>query len=131
MSEKTYQVFVYGTLLVGEENHHVVSPHLLAVWEGKVKGFLYNVGAYPALVLDAEGDKVKGEWLTVTKEGLDRMDWLEEFQEGRENNYYNRVWVSDCEQEIEGYVYVFTAEQAKHLPRIQSGSWRAFIRKFL
>ena len=126
MKEKTYQVFVYGTLLVGEVNHHVAAPYLLNVQKGKVKGRLYNVGAYPALVLDENGFEVVGEWFTVTGEGLKKMDELEEFEEGRKENYYERVWVKDCEQELEGYVYIFTPDKAQPLPLIESGSWRAY-----
>ncbi|MCZ0755906.1 gamma-glutamylcyclotransferase family protein [Anoxybacillus sp. J5B_2022] len=118
-----YRVFVYGTLLVGEANHHIAAPYLQHVQPGKVKGRLYDVGAYPALVLDEEGEVV-GEWLTVTEEGIRRMDVLEDYEEGGTNNEYERVWIKDCEQDIEGYVYIYTPEKAAHLPLIASGSWR-------
>ncbi|MBB5322961.1 gamma-glutamylcyclotransferase (GGCT)/AIG2-like uncharacterized protein YtfP [Anoxybacillus tepidamans] len=124
MSERTYRVFVYGTLLVGEANHHIAAPYLQKVQPGKVKGQLYDVGAYPALVISEEGEVV-GEWLTVTEEGIKQMDMLEDYEEGRDNNEYERVWIKDCEQDIEGYVYVYTREKAAHLPLIESGSWRA------
>jgi gamma-glutamylcyclotransferase (GGCT)/AIG2-like uncharacterized protein YtfP len=123
MTKKTYKVFVYGTLLVGETNHHVAAPYLLNVQPGKVNGRLYDVGAYPALIASEEGE-VAGEWLTVTEEGLRDMDALEGYKEGRDNNEYERVWIQDCEQEIEGYVYVYAKEKAAHLPLIESGSWR-------
>jgi len=118
-------VFVYGTLLVGEANHHVAAPYLQHVQPGKVNGQLYDVGAYPALVLSGEGEVV-GEWLTVTEEGIKQMDLLEDYEEGRSNNEYERVWVKDCKQDIEGYVYIYTPEKAAILPRIQSGSWREY-----
>lgn len=119
-----YQVFVYGTLLVGESNHHVASPYLISVRSGHVKGYLYDVGAYPALVLDDEGNEIPGEWFTVTEEGLKQMDWLEDYEEGRADNEYERVLVKDCRQDMEGYVYVYSLEKAKHLPIIPSQSWR-------
>lgn len=120
-----YQVFVYGTLLVGESNHHVAKPYIQHVEEGTIKGHLFNVGAgYPAVVLDQDGVDIKGEWFTVNKVGLERMDWLEGYQENSSNNYYDRVWVKDCYKDREGFVYVFTKGQAQNLQPITSGSWR-------
>ncbi|AWO76132.1 MULTISPECIES: gamma-glutamylcyclotransferase family protein [Geobacillus] len=123
MAEGRYRVFVYGTLLTGEENHEVVAPYVRAVCSGKVNGRLYNVGPYPALVLGEEGE-VEGEWLTVTEEGLKAMDELEDYVEGRSNNEYERVWVRDACKPIEGYVYVYLPEKAAGFPLIPSGSWR-------
>ncbi|MCG6170592.1 gamma-glutamylcyclotransferase [Anoxybacillus sp. LAT_35] len=97
------RVFIYGTSLVGEVNHHVAAPYVWHVQLGKVNGPLYDVGAYPTLVLGGEEVAV-GEWLTVTEEGIKQMDRLEDYEEGRTNNEYERVWVKDCEQAIKGYV---------------------------
>ncbi|AMX83677.1 gamma-glutamylcyclotransferase [Geobacillus subterraneus] len=123
MAKRRYRVFVYGTLLTGEDNHHVAAPYVLAVCPGKVNGRLYNVGSYPALVLGEDGE-VEGEWLTVTEEGLKAMDELEDYAEGRDDNEYERVWVRDACQPVEGYVYVYPPEKAAGLPPIPSGSWR-------
>ncbi|WP_027410529.1 gamma-glutamylcyclotransferase [Anoxybacteroides tepidamans] len=125
MNKKTYVVFVYGTLLVGEMNHHIAAPYLQNVRPGKVNGKLYDVGSYPALVVGEEGEVV-GEWLTVTAEGLKQMDMLEDYEEGRCNNEYERIWIRDCEQDIEGYVYIYAKEKAMSLPLIESGSWRDY-----
>ncbi|OQM46097.1 gamma-glutamylcyclotransferase [Anoxybacillus sp. UARK-01] len=123
MTEQTCRVFVYGTLLTGEVNHEIAAPYLQNVKPGKVKGKLYDVGSYPALVVDQEGEVV-GEWLTITIDGIRRMDELEDYEEGRNDNEYERVWIRDCTQEIEGYVYVYHPDKALHLPLIESGSWR-------
>lgn len=123
MAKGRYRVFVYGTLLTGEENHEVAAPYVRAACPGKVNGRLYNVGPYPALVLGEEGE-VEGEWLTVTEEGLKAMDELEDYVEGRRDNEYERVWVRDARKPIEGYVYVYPPEKAAGLPLIPSGSWR-------
>jgi gamma-glutamylcyclotransferase (GGCT)/AIG2-like uncharacterized protein YtfP len=125
MSQQTYQVFVYGTLLVGEENHHIAAPYLQKVQPGKVKGRLYDVGEYPALVVSEDGNVI-GEWLTITEEGLRQMDALEDYEEGGHDNEYERIWIKDSEQEIEGYVYVYTLDKVAHLPLIESGSWRDY-----
>lgn len=121
--EKTYKVFVYGTLLVDECNHHVAEPHILKVQPGSIKGSLYNVGPYPALILDGETE-IEGEWFTVTKEGLKEMDILEDYEENGSNNLYERVWVKDISEQHQGYVYVFSKESVGGLELIQKGAWR-------
>ncbi|QXJ40645.1 hypothetical protein BV455_04022 [Parageobacillus caldoxylosilyticus] len=52
------------------------------------------------------------------------MDELEEYEEGGRHNEYERVWIKDLEQPIEGYVYIYLKSKAAHLPLIPSGSWR-------
>lgn len=122
-------VFVYGTLLVGETNHHVVSPYVLSVQPGAVQGLLYDSGSYPALVLSGEhGGLVEGQWLTVTREGLERMDELEEYYGPGAVNDYERVWVRDMlNREREGWVYVWTDSRDCRL--ISGGSWKKHIRE--
>lgn len=124
--EEFYKVFAYGTLLVGESNHYVAEPYLKQIEEGTIKGFLYSLGPYPAVVLDDNGVDIIGEWLTVNRIGLKRMDWLEDYQENSQNNDYERVWVKDCNTENEGFVYVYSAEKVNGLKRIESGSWREY-----
>ncbi|MFC5449586.1 gamma-glutamylcyclotransferase family protein [Paenibacillus aestuarii] len=120
-------VFVYGTLMVGESNHAVAAPYVVSVQPGAVHGELYNVGAYPALLLiSAEGGKLQqviGEWLEVTEEGLAAMDELEDYYGPGEANEYERVFVRDVNGLREGWVYVW--EDISGLKKIRSGSWRA------
>ncbi|WP_284641585.1 gamma-glutamylcyclotransferase family protein [Paenibacillus silviterrae] len=120
------RVFVYGTLLTGETNHHVVSPYLLSVRPGAVRGKLYDAGEYPALVLSGPEirETVLGEWLVVTEEGLAAMDQLEEYYGAGCSNDYERVWIRDNrEEELEGWVYVWM--DSRGCSCIPSGSWRA------
>jgi gamma-glutamylcyclotransferase (GGCT)/AIG2-like uncharacterized protein YtfP len=116
-----YRVIVYGTLLVGEGNHFVAAPYIRDIQTGKVKGRLYDVGACPILVVEEEGEVI-GEWLTVMEEGLQAMDELEGHVEGGQHNEYERVWVKDLQQPLEGYVY--PKSKAARLPLIPSGPWR-------
>jgi gamma-glutamylcyclotransferase (GGCT)/AIG2-like uncharacterized protein YtfP len=116
-------VFVYGTLLSGESNHHIVSPYLLSAKPGSVYGRLYNVGSYPALVIANENNKlIAGEWLEVNEEGLLAMDKLEAYKGPGEDNEYERVWIGDSVMEQEGWVYVWL--DAGGLSEIDNGSWK-------
>lgn len=115
-------VFVYGTLLVGEPNHRVAKPYLLSVRPGRVRGRLYDVGAYPALVLDEAGREIEGEWFELTDEGLEEMDWLEGYRGPGHENHYERVWVRDATEDLEGWVYVWKDSRGR--PEIPVGAWR-------
>jgi len=59
------RLFVYGTLAPGRPNEHVLKP-LGGSWKKAwVRGHLHEEGwgaamGYPAIVLDAKGDKVEG-----------------------------------------------------------------------
>ncbi|MDD9266348.1 gamma-glutamylcyclotransferase [Paenibacillus sp. GCM10023248] len=119
-------VFVYGTLLVGESNHAVAAPYVKSVQPGTVYGRLFDVGAYPALVLAeaSEGRRVTGEWLEVTEEGLRAMDALEDYYGPGEDNEYDRVWVRDADGVREGWVYTYA--QAEGLQVIDGSSWKVY-----
>lgn len=123
-------VFVYGTLLAGESNHHVAVPYVLSVEAGTVSGSLYDVGSYPALALievDAVEERnrlVVGEWLEVTEEGLRAMDILEDYYGHGKENEYERVWIRDAHSSREGWVYIW--EDVSGLKEIESGSWKAY-----
>ncbi|MGG1552108.1 gamma-glutamylcyclotransferase family protein [Paenibacillus ferrarius] len=121
-------VFVYGTLLTGENNHFVAKPYVQHVQPGAVHGRLYDVGDYPALQLAEEGI-VEGEWLEVTEEGLQAMDELEwYFGPGHPDNEYERSWVRDMSGAREGWVYHWP-ERPKDLPRIDETSWKTYRKR--
>jgi len=116
-------VFVYGTLMTGEENHHVVAPYVLSVQPGTVLGNLYDAGPYPALVPGFPGGPVYGEWLEVTEAGLAAMDELEQYYgPNHPANDYERVRITDLDGVRSGWVYVWT--DSRGCPPIPGGNWR-------
>jgi len=77
--EKNNRVFVYGTLKRGYGNHRLIEPYIAKVTEAAVRGWLYDLGAFPAMV---EGDGwVFGELVEFHPENADAafaaMDRLE------------------------------------------------------
>jgi gamma-glutamylcyclotransferase (GGCT)/AIG2-like uncharacterized protein YtfP len=122
------RVFVYGTLMTGEANHGIAAPHTLTVEPGAVRGRLYNAGPYPALVVEATGNDdggnvVRGEWLTVSDEGLPAMDALEDyFGPGDPRNDYDRVLIRDIDGIRGGWAYVW--QNSRGCAEIRSGFWR-------
>ncbi|WP_018130093.1 gamma-glutamylcyclotransferase family protein [Effusibacillus pohliae] len=117
-------VFVYGTFLTGEVNHRVAAPYIRGVPPGCVRGRLYDVGVFPALVLDDEGREIQGEWFDVTEEGLKAMDRLEGYRGPGRKNLYERVWAQDISNGRSGWVYVWT--DSRGCPEIPGGSWREY-----
>jgi gamma-glutamylcyclotransferase (GGCT)/AIG2-like uncharacterized protein YtfP len=121
--ERVLRVFVYGTLLSGDSNHHIVQPYVNELQAGTVRGTLYDLGAYPALVPNEEGSLVEGEWLTIDLSGLPVLDELEDYYGPGEDNEYERIWIQDAQRpEVAGWIYVYL--NAYGLTRIPSGSWR-------
>jgi gamma-glutamylcyclotransferase (GGCT)/AIG2-like uncharacterized protein YtfP len=111
-------VFVYGTLRRGECNHPVMMPYMVrALGKGRIRGQLYDLGAYPAIDISQSG-VVTGEWTLVTEEGLKRLDLLEEYPE-----YYDRTIVTDVTRQIQGWVYHMTGRIPRNAVRIGHGDW--------
>lgn len=120
-------VFVYGTLLQKLNNYHYVEHNVYKTEQGKVKGYLYNTGPYPAVVVDENGVIVVGEWIHVDEEAMSVLDWLEQYEQPGQANEYERVWVKDAEKEREGWIYTYHPSQAERYPLIPSGSWREYL----
>jgi len=74
-----HRVFVYGTLLRGEVNHHLLTAaRFLGEHRTEPRFTLLVLGAYPGLV--ARGDTaVQGEVYAVDAAGLRRLDQLEDY----------------------------------------------------
>ncbi len=128
-------VFVYGTLMRGEDNFHLIEPYVVEVTPGEAAGELYHLEyGYPALVLRG-GQTVSGEVMRIgdMAEALPVLDHLEGYRRpGDPNNLYERVVgrVSPADgREVKAYVYVWahTANLATVGVRVESGRWRDFM----
>lgn len=130
------KVFVYGTLMSGFTNHHVVSNYISSVEAGEIEGIIYHLPeGYPA-VIGGIG-RVKGEVITLkeVEEALKAMDLLEDYQEDGENNLYERVvvHVQTAGGSVEAFCYFWPEYNRKYLEEkgiyIESGSWGEFVLK--
>src|SRR5918993_52972 len=71
-------VFVYGTLRRGGAGAMSVRfPGAKFIADAKVRGSLYDLGAYPGLLLDEANSLVTGEVYEVDDETLDKLDEFE------------------------------------------------------
>lgn len=118
---KRILIFVYGTLLPGQSNHGIIAPHAISSRPGRIRGRMVNVGRYPALLLESE-HSVRGEWMEVALAGLPALDALEEFGGIEERNDYERVWITDADdQAISGWVYIWT--ETRGFPYLEEDWW--------
>lgn len=121
MGEPRHRVFVYGTLLAGEVNHHVLGDAACLAEMATLPHFaLMNLGAYPALVDAAEGQgvPVHGEVYAVDDETLARLDALEGYP-----NIYDRRMVTLADNS-EALTYVMDARRLTKRRPIAGGDWR-------
>lgn len=109
------RVFVYGTLKRRFGNHRLLMSSLF-VGEGKIRGSMHDLGAFPAVALGNPGT-VHGEVFEVDAETMKRLDRLE----GIPTLYQrHRVSMSTGDQ---AWVYVMTAAKLSHRPLVGSGRW--------
>lgn len=112
-----HRVFVYGTLLAGQPNHHVLAGARFLGPARTLPAFeLVSLGPYPALV-PGGATAVVGEVYEVTDAGLARLDWLEGYPD-----LYDRqaIPLADGTRAI---AYMQPPAQAEGMPRIPSGDW--------
>lgn len=128
------KVFVYGTLMTGMENHHIVVPFIADVQPAITKGLLYHLPmvGYPAMI-DGSGT-VKGELLVLSNAtvALSKLDELEDyFGPDSTNNLYIRA-IRDIEysgRKVAAYTYIWTdVSKVDELGIfVADGNWRKFL----
>ncbi len=111
-------VFVYGTLLLGEVNHHILRG---ARWIGpartEARYALHDLGEYPAIV-EGGSSAVAGELYAVDAATLDAMDQLEGHP-----RFYRRLPVVLLGG-LPAETYVISPHRSTRYPSIAGGDWR-------
>lgn len=127
-------VFVYGTLRRHEANARLLARAEKIAEQAWVYGTLYDTGdGYPALVCarpaSENGTKVFGELYRVTDRQLAALDELEDYEEGREDNLYERVveTIHTDHGAYAAYTYVFAPARAVGLRPIFWGDWKCHL----
>jgi gamma-glutamylaminecyclotransferase len=112
-------VFVYGTLLVGETNHRLLTGAQLICEASTAPRFqLHDLGAYPGMVRRGK-HAVAGEVYEVGEAMLASLDRLEDHP-----RFYRRTSiVLDGGRRVQ--TYLLRRDQVEGYPIIASGSWRA------
>lgn len=123
--EAIRHVFVYGTLRRGERNDIArYRPLPLFVGPASIAGRLYDLGAYPGIVLGA-GGRVVGEVYRINAEVEAALDLLEEVKPDGSGEYLKReVPVSVAGQVLDCLVYEIHPDRWEGRSAIASGDWR-------
>lgn len=122
--EEARHVFVYGTLRRGERNDIArYRPPPLFAGAASISGCLYDLGAYPGIVLGGES-RVVGEVYRITAELEAELDILEEVKTDGSGEYRKKeVPVVVAEQTLRCLVYEIHPERLAGRHVIASGDW--------
>jgi gamma-glutamylcyclotransferase (GGCT)/AIG2-like uncharacterized protein YtfP len=118
-------VFVYGTLRQGGVRPmSEFFPGSKFIGQAKVRGSLYDLGAYPGLLLDESGSLVTGEAHEIDDEILHKLDDYE-----ASSNYWRKqVEVSLDNHSTTCWVYEPKPEFHSLRTLITSGDWIEYAR---
>lgn len=112
-------VFVYGTLLAGEANHHLLArARLVAAARTRPAFALHDLGAFPALVAGGT-HAILGELYEIDEATFAALDDLEDYP-----RYYQRQQIV-LDEGATAWTYLLSPAQVAGCPVIESGSWRA------
>ncbi len=110
------QVFVYGSLLQGEENHHFLQS-ARCLGEDRLLGLrLYHLGRYPMICWGPGW--VKGERYQISLQLLSLLDELEDHP-----HVYRREWLQ-LQSGTHAWIYVGRPEMVQGYPHLPEGDWR-------
>jgi gamma-glutamylcyclotransferase (GGCT)/AIG2-like uncharacterized protein YtfP len=124
------RLFVYGTLLPGHAPPSMAGLRckLKSVAPATVRGRLYDLGAYPAVVMEGESACVRGELVEVDSDATWRA--LDEYEgcprPGEGNGLFRRVRTIatlDSGESADCWVYVYDRDLGD-AKVIDSGCWR-------
>lgn len=117
------RVFVYGTLLAGEWNHHRLKDSPRVEEATTLPEFHFAcLGFFPALL--AQGaTAVKGEVYEVDDEVLASLDRLEGHP-----HFYRRTTIKLADNAEPAFAYVLN-DTAWNMKAIPSGDWRLYARE--
>jgi gamma-glutamylcyclotransferase (GGCT)/AIG2-like uncharacterized protein YtfP len=113
-------VFVYGTLRRGSARAMSITfPNSRFVADAKVSGSLYDLGAYPGLLLDESNLLVIGEVYEVDNETLSKLDDFES-----SSHYWRKqVKISLGATTKKCWIYAPNPEAFSRHTLITSGDW--------
>lgn len=119
------RVFVYGTLRKHERNSHLLKDSRCLSEQAWVYGELYDTGqGYPVL-RKSMVEKVYGEVYSINQDTLQKLDILEDYQEGRKSNLYERMESTVYTDEGETTAFVYIENQPnKASSVIKHGDWK-------
>lgn len=119
-------LFVYGTLRKGGENEITrLYPAAVCVGNANITGRLFDMGGYPAIVLDEKAHAVVGEVYSIDNQTLARLDEFES------DAGYDRISIDVMVNDLFRAWWLYRPPRALTAgrPEIASGDWISLRRK--
>lgn len=115
---RQHKVFVYGTLMRGETNHHLLqNARPLGPARTPPRYRLFSLGSYP-VICPGGRQSVKGEVYSISQRGLSQLDELEE---------YPRCYSRSTIDTAYGPAWVYYQRRPESGARlVRTGDWRRF-----
>lgn len=132
MSGNNTLIFVYGTLMQGLRNHHLLKDEKLICdkTHSQQKADLIVLYDRPYMQLNSEGVQIKGELYEVSDSALTRLDELEDHPK-----WYIRksihVFSKTLDQTIEAFVYLIQdAPETKFGEVYKEGCFQTYMKDY-
>jgi gamma-glutamylaminecyclotransferase len=118
-----HKVFVYGSLLSGMGNHHIVEKSKCLGITRSPKGFsMLDLGSFPGVVEGEVGDVI-GEVYEVDDITFARLDRLEGYNPfNPTHGLYNRRSINT--EFGEAFIYVYNNHYGRGISPVENGDWR-------
>jgi gamma-glutamylcyclotransferase (GGCT)/AIG2-like uncharacterized protein YtfP len=115
-------LFVYGTLMSEYENpmSAKLRSESTLIGPATIKGSVYNLGTYPALVFDSK-DKVYGEMYQINDDQT--WEWLDQYEEVPVLYVRREVKIKCLGEKYWGFVYEYAGHVYQY-DKIESGDFR-------
>ena len=130
--------FVYGTLMTGCANHHVIGTdaieRIVSAKMQHVDLYMYDKSYFPCMIV-GQGEVI-GELITIKEHIFEkiiaRMDRLEGYvSPNNQKNFYDR-FIMNAEDEqgelVEAYCYVYNASNGQLGEKIVNGDFKRYIK---
>jgi gamma-glutamylcyclotransferase (GGCT)/AIG2-like uncharacterized protein YtfP len=118
-------IFVYGSLRHGGENAMSNTfPDSKFVGPATVSGNLYDLGAYPGMLLNSSSSTVVGEVYEVDDERLKELDHFEASSE----YWRKQVEITLGTSKQMGWTYEPRSSLCSDRPLITSGDWIEYVK---
>ncbi|WP_183562578.1 gamma-glutamylcyclotransferase family protein [Mucilaginibacter sp. SP1R1] len=114
MKQINKHLFVYGTLLNGNNSYAAyLQKHCRLIGDGKLKGLLYDMGEYPGVIADPQGNKYVYGSIYLMDEPDKVLEFIDDYEGFGDNqdqpNLFIRVPVTieTINNVVECWVYVY------------------------
>jgi gamma-glutamylcyclotransferase (GGCT)/AIG2-like uncharacterized protein YtfP len=115
-------LFVYGTLRRGAPMHALLERDVAFVAQARIRGRLYDLGAFPGLGEGGSGDFVSGELYRISaKDPARLLDALDRY-EGKSFRRVIREVRAESSAPVRAWVYLFSGS-LRGRQRIESGDY--------